>query len=393
MTLARWASPVVLALAPGAIAELGRECASLGRRALVVTDEHLAAARHGRAALARLAEAGVAVTLFARVRPNPDVATVRAAARAAREAGTEVVVGFGGGSCLDVAKAAAAAVRAPELLTAPEWDAPGGLVEPALTGRPGPLSLVQVPTTHATGSELNPLASLVDDRGVKRLVLDPHLYARVALVDPELQCTVPPGQTAEGSLETLCRVLGPYLTDPRDRAVPDAQAEATARVLLDATDAALADPGDVAARGDLALATASSVGGLAGFGRSRFGHLLWYVNNALALAAGATKGQGLAPLLRAQVTLLARGDAALGRPDRLARFGAAVLGCGRSAAAATRALHARLDAWRLPAGLGALGVGERDIGALVAETRRLWDGAPLAGLDDERLAALYRLAL
>jgi alcohol dehydrogenase class IV len=396
LALARWTSPVALAFAPGALAQLGRECAALGRRALLVTDGRLAEAAHGRAALGRLAEAGVAATVFTGVRANPDLATVRQAVRAAREAGAEVIVGFGGGSCLDVAKACAGAVRAPELLSARTWDGPSGVVEPALGSRPGPLSLIQVPTTHATGSEMGPIASLVDDRGDKRLLICTHLYARVALVDPELHRTVPRRQTAEGSLETLCRVLVPYLTDPCDRPLPDAHAEATARVLLDRTDAALMDPGDVAARGDLALAAASSAAGIGALGRSRFGHVLWYLSNALALHAGATKGQGLAPLLRAQLALLGAGGRAphaLGRPGRLARFGAAALDTARSAGAAARALLARVDAWGLPRGLAELGVGDDDIGPLVVEARRLWDGPPLAGLEDRDVAALYRLAL
>jgi hypothetical protein len=56
-------------------------------------------------------------------------------------------------------------------------------------------------------------------------------------------------------------------------------------------------------------------------------------------------------------------------------------------------LLGRVDAWGLPNGLAELGVGEDDIGALVAETRRLWDVPPLASVDDRDLAAFYRLAL
>jgi alcohol dehydrogenase class IV len=291
---------------------------------------------------------------------------------------------------MDCAKTVAAATRAPGLLDGPGWRAPAGLVAPAPDGAPRPLSLVQVATTHATGSELNPIASLVDDRGDKRLLVSPHLYAAVAIVDPLLHLTVPAAQTAEGSLETVCRVLVPYLTDPQDRALPDAHAEATLRVLLERTGAALADPGSPAARIDLALATVSSVQGLAALGRSRYGHVLWYLANALALGHGATKGRALAPLLRVQLERLAGGAArapGLGHPRRLARFGAAVLGSAPRAGAAAAALQERIDGWGLPRRLG-----DVDVDALVAETRRMWDGEPLAGLTDGDLRSLYEAA-
>jgi len=392
--VARWANPVRLVFGPGATTELDRECGALGRRAMIVTDERLAAGEHVTRVRERLAATGSAVTTFAGVRANPDLATVRAAAAAAREVGAEVVVGLGGGSCLDVAKAVAAA-RVPGLLDAPEWTATAGLVAPQPPAGPPALPLVQVPTTHATGSELNPVASLVDDRGDKRLLLSPLLYARVAVVDPALHVSVPAHQTAEGSLESICRVLIPYLTDRADRALPDAQAQAIVAVLLDATPRAMAAADDLRARGDLALATAASVQGLAGLGRSRHGHVLWYLGNALALGAGATKGQTLAPLLGAHLELLAAGDgpAALGRPERLARLGAAVLRAPHDAQAARRSLRERLAGWGLPEGLAQLGVRDGHVQALVAQTRRLWDGDALAGLDDRTLERIYRAAL
>jgi alcohol dehydrogenase class IV len=387
---ARWANPVALLAGPGAADTVGRESAALGRRALVVCDRRLAARRHVRDVVERLTEAGLAVTMFGEVDANPTLADVRRAVAMAHDASAELVVGVGGGSTLDCAKTVAAAARVPALLDAVAWEAPGGLVEPAVAPATRGLALVQIPTTHATGSELNPIASLVDDRGDKRLLVSPHLYATLAIVDPQLHMTVPAAQTAEGSLETLCRVLVPYLTDATDRALPDVQAEATLRVVLERTPAALADGSDVATRLDLALATVSSVQGLGAFGRSRYGHVLWYLANALALQTGATKGQALAPLLRVALQAMADGSApaALGHPRRLARFGSNVLGTGpSSAAAAAAALQEHMTRWGLPRGLDGV-----DVDALVAQTRRLWDGEPLAGLSDADLRSVYRAA-
>jgi alcohol dehydrogenase class IV len=366
----RWANPVSLLCGPGASDAVGREVGALGRRALVVCDPGVVELPAMRAVLEQLAGA----ERFTGVVPNPGRAVVRAAVDAARAAGADVIVGLGGGTAMDVAKSAAAAARAPWLL---EWDTAGGLVQPDERGGPPSLPLVQVPTTHATGSELNPIASLTDDDdGAKRLLVHGRLYARVAIVDAALHRTVPPRQTAEGSLETLCRVLVPYLTDAQDRALPDRQAEAIIATVLDGTDAALEDPGDLQARTDLALATVGSVQSLANFGRSRHGHVLWYVGNALG-GRGLTKGQALAPLLRVQLIALADGTAppGLGHPRRLHRL-------------AEHDFLARIDAWGLPRTLPP----DTDVEAVTAETIALWGGAPLGGLE-AALPGLYRAAL
>lgn len=91
-----------------------------------------------------------------------------------------------------------------------------------------------------------------------------------------------------------------------------------------------------------------------------------------------------------QLARLAGGDGAsvaLGYPHRRAGFGAAVLGTARDAAAAAAALQNRVDSWGLPRGLG-----DVDVDALAAQTRRLWDGEPLAGLTDADLRSVYAAA-
>jgi alcohol dehydrogenase class IV len=231
-------------------------------------------------------------------------------------------------------------------------------VQPEERGGPLGLPVVLVPTTAATGSELNPIAS-VAAHGAKRLLVHGRLYARVAIVDPGLHASIPPRQTAEGALETLCRVLVPYLTDPVDRALPDAQTHGIVATLLDATDAVLA--GNARAREDLALATVASVQSLANFGRSRHGHVLWYLANALT-GRGLTKGQALAPLLRVQLEA---------RPPRLERIERAV-----------GPILPRIANWGLPDTLPDLD------DAVAEETRTLWGDAFPGDLDVEAFYAL-----
>src|SRR4051794_39143217 len=109
-----WQNPTRVVFGAGALAELGRECQALGTHALLVADRGLPELAQRAEAL--LAAAGVRVSTWPWVEPEPDRGAAGAAAAAARDAGADVVVGLGGGSALDVAKVAAAAVRNGELL-------------------------------------------------------------------------------------------------------------------------------------------------------------------------------------------------------------------------------------------------------------------------------------
>jgi alcohol dehydrogenase class IV len=392
--LPRFHNPTAVTFGAGAARLLGATCRTAGTRALLVTDRRLAAGPAVRAAREALTEAGLTVTVFDEVVPHPPIAAVEAGVRTARAAGAEVVVGLGGGSSLDVAKAVALAARQDALLRDPGWEREQGLVVPRLAPTPRPLPLVQVPTTAATGAEVSRLASLTDRRGRKRLLVHPHLHARVALVDPELQTTLDARATAEGSAETLCRVVVPYLTDRR-RPLQDGMAAATVRVLLARTPRALAAPQDVDARADLALAATSSQLGWTGLGREPFGHALFYAEHALATVAGATKGAGLAALLPAYLELVLERGAELprlGTPERLAGLGREALGVDEPRAAAA-VLAGALAGWGLPASLAPLGIGEADIPRLAAETRALWGEAAILGwLPGGVLEDLYRRA-
>ncbi|HEY7074194.1 MAG TPA: iron-containing alcohol dehydrogenase [Solirubrobacteraceae bacterium] len=393
--LARFHNPTSVTFGPGALRALGTTCRVAGTRALIVTDGGLAGGEIVRSAADVLSAAGVTATVFDQVRTHPPLATVREGAAAARAARADVVVGLGGGSSLDVAKAVALAAAQEALLRDPAWQGEQGIVAPRLAPAPRPLPLVQVPTTAATGAEVSPLASLTDPRGRKRLLLHPYLRARVALVDPELHVTLPARATAEGSAETLCRVAVPYLTERAARPLQDGMAAATVRVVLEATRRALADPEDVDARADLALAATSSQLGWAGLGRDPFGNVLFYLEHALATAAAATKGAGLAALLPAYLELvLARGGELprLGRPERLAALGREALvteGPEEAAAALTRALAD----WGLPGSLAALGVAAADAPRLADDTLALWgEEAILGWMPRDALEALYRRA-
>jgi choline dehydrogenase len=188
----------------GAIERLGDLVAELGvRRPLLVTDPGVVAA--GIADRARAHLNGAAV--FADVRPNPDIELVGRVSAVYRAEGCDGLVGLGGGSSIDTAKAVGVEV------------AEGGSIVEYEYGRT-PLArrippLVAVPTTAGTGSEVTLWAVITDQaRRIKFNVGGtPLIGAHVALLDPELTFGLPPAVTAATGMDALSHGIECYTCD------------------------------------------------------------------------------------------------------------------------------------------------------------------------------------
>jgi alcohol dehydrogenase class IV len=195
--------PGALVFGRGTVTETGDRTSAFGDRALVVTDAGVREAGLLDPVGDSLAAAGVTVDVFDGVESDPTVGTATAAARAATEAGVDAVVGVGGGSSMDVAKAAALAAgtgrSVPDLL-----DAEGPL--------PEGLPAVLLPTTAGTGSEVSPAAVLRGADGGKRGLIDDALFASLALVDPDLTMDLPPGLTAATGIDAFAHAVGSYVS-------------------------------------------------------------------------------------------------------------------------------------------------------------------------------------
>lgn len=136
----------------GAAARLPGLCREHGaRRILIVTDPGITRLGLIDAVLPGLAASGLAVQVFDRVIADPPEVIVLNAVERARELGAELVVGFGGGSSMDVAKLVA-------FLAHPECQQTLGEIYGVANARGRRLPLVQVPTTAGTGSEVTPIA-------------------------------------------------------------------------------------------------------------------------------------------------------------------------------------------------------------------------------------------
>jgi alcohol dehydrogenase class IV len=224
---------------------LGHESAALGRRACVLTGAHPD----------RVGEllAGAGAALHLEVRTEPRIEQVRAWTTQARAAQCDCVVGIGGGSVLDAAKAVAA------LLTNP-----GDVLDYLeVIGKGKPMTApaapcIAVPTTAGTGAEATCNTVLqATDPPVKVSIRSPLLMPAVALVDPELTCSQPAHVTAAAGMDALTQLLEAFVSTSANP-LSDTVCREGLRRIGPALPAVLHDGTDMAARTDMAFAALCS---------------------------------------------------------------------------------------------------------------------------------------
>lgn len=237
-------SPKIICQQGGAD-RLGEIAQGLGITHLfLVTDAGLIKARLIDGALASLAAAKVAVTVFSDVLADPPELSVQAAVDAARAAGADGVLGFGGGSSLDSAKLVALLARSPQAL-------------PAIYGiglARGPrLPLIQVPTTAGTGSEVTPISILTTPSHEKKGVVSPLLYPDVALLDSRLTLDLPPTITAMTGVDAMVHAIEAFSTKLKKNPLSDALALKALQLLYQNLPAAVTDGKDATVRENMLL--------------------------------------------------------------------------------------------------------------------------------------------
>ncbi|MCM8801256.1 MAG: iron-containing alcohol dehydrogenase [Candidatus Omnitrophica bacterium] len=172
---------------------------SFGKRVLLITGKQ-SARRIGLLERIKILLKDFLLEIFTEVEPEPTCLTVNNAVKLAKEKNSEVIVGLGGGSSIDVAKAVAGLANKE------------GKVEDYLLGRrkltSSGLNFIAIPTTAGTGAEVTPNAVLLDEeRKVKESLRDKSLFAKVAIVDPELTLSLPKDLTAYSGIDALSQSL------------------------------------------------------------------------------------------------------------------------------------------------------------------------------------------
>jgi len=185
---------------PGAIEHIAEECKALNASsALVVMDNQLFKTGMGSRITQILKKGRVKTVAYPEVTPEPDPALADAGARIAKKEKVQCVIGVGGGSTMDVAKAIAVLVtnkgKAVDYIGLGLVKAPG-------------LPTIMVPTTSGTGSEVTFTSVFtMRDTKTKGGINSPYLYPHTALLDPELTMGLPPEATAYTGMDALTHAI------------------------------------------------------------------------------------------------------------------------------------------------------------------------------------------
>ena len=293
---------------------LGGILASLGRRVLVVGGT---SRRHDEWLGPLLAHEGLERADFAVV-GEPSLDMARAGVAAARENGCDVVLGIGGGSSLDLAKAIAALATQP-----------GDVLyhlEVIGAGKPltaSPLPCVAVPTTAGTGSEVTKNAVLSSpEHGVKVSLRSPTMLPRVALVDPELTLSLPRDVSATTGLDAVAQLIEPFVSRNAQPLTDGLCREGLTRVRW-ALRGAVTQPDDLAAREAMSLASVCSGLALANAGLGAVHGLAGPIGGMFPAPHGAVCAILLPGVMEANIRVLRErgdGDGPLARYRDVARL-------------------------------------------------------------------------
>ena len=269
--------PTKLCFGFGAVEGVGAEAKRLGaRNALVVTDKTMV--KTGIAQKVTDGLGDVPSEVFDDVESEPRIEVAQAVADRVRSKAYDLVVGVGGGSSMDMAKAAAGFASNP---------GPARAFVGNDIFTKNPVRSIMIPTTAGTGAELT-VTSMVTVEGHKQWINSPLLLPSVALVDPDLTMSMPPGVTAATGMDALCHNTEAYLSGLASPITDSAALEGVSLIVQN-LQKAFESPGDRLARESMSLG--ALMGGIALQARMVYGHSIGYtIATRFRLAHGVSCG-------------------------------------------------------------------------------------------------------
>lgn len=234
-------------LAVDASTDLWRLCQKRGAtKVLIVTDKGIVSAGLLDKALQGFKENAIDCVIFDNVEPDPSETTVLTAVDLAHNSQTELIIGFGGGSSLDVAKLVA-------VLSHPECNTQLAQCYGIDMIQSRRLPLLQVPTTAGTGSEVTPIAIITTGESTKAGVVSDVLYADVAVLDPTLTLSLPAHITAATGIDAMVHAIEAYTSKIKKNPVSDMLAVKALKLLASNILTAVKYGSDITARSNMLL--------------------------------------------------------------------------------------------------------------------------------------------
>lgn len=284
-------NPTKVLFGSGTLSQVGREVVSLGRNALLVYGSSSARAS-GLYDQVRglLNDAGVVVIDHGGVISNPLLSHVREGIKKVRAQQVDVVIGVGGGSVIDTAKAICAGAPVAHDV----WK--------FFTGKKSirkVLPLVTVLTLAGAGSEMNSGMVITNDATREKFGFGHRLlFPKVSILDPELTFSVPPDYTAYGAVDAVAHVMEFYLTTSEpDTPVQDRIMEGLVINAMEACQRCIKTPDDYHGRANLMWTATLALNGITAAGLGRVGFPMHLVEHSLSGLYGIPHGAGMAAII------------------------------------------------------------------------------------------------
>ncbi|UDQ98088.1 iron-containing alcohol dehydrogenase [Lentisphaerota bacterium WC36G] len=258
-------NPVRTEFGLGTFKTLGEKAAQLGKKALLVNYEnHIVLENVLNEAKELLNAQSVEAVEFYQFRENPSIETVAVGVELAKKENCDMIIAIGGGSVMDGAKAIAAGVfyDGNDLwdMVFHRHDGSGSEINPPEKALP----IIAVPTVPATGSEMNMCSVVTNEtKKEKSYIWAECLFPQFAILDPELSYTLPASVSACSAADAISHALEIYINSVDGTPLQNYWQEGTMRTIIENIPAAIANPTDPEARGNLTWAAACAINGWA----------------------------------------------------------------------------------------------------------------------------------
>ena len=283
--------PDKLIFGPGALNQLGEEAKALGKKkVLIVTYPDIRKVGLLDRVIKLLEKGGIKNPIvFEKVMPNPRVTMIDEGAALARKEKVDFIIGLGGGSAMDSAKAIGLASTGTKSI----WE---------YVGNRSPTEnapvCIQIPTMAGTGSEMNASGVITDweNTHIKTSVGNPALLAKVVIVDPELTLSVPRRQTLAGGIDILTHLAEFYLTEPEPLPINDGFKETLMKIVVKYLPIVREKPDDIDGRTQLSWASTCAMSGLSRIGGTQGPMSCHGMEEAMSGRFDIVHGEGLAAI-------------------------------------------------------------------------------------------------
>jgi len=200
--------PVQVIFGKGELRRVGEVAKGFGKKAFLAIDPFIKNSGVGEEIKGYLKRKQVEALVYDEIRPNPPYDKVDEAASLAKEEGCDMVIGVGGGSAIDTAKAVAVVVGS----GGSSWDYVQRTDHQVAQLKETTLPIIAVPTTAGTGSEATLYAVLTNPKiKEKSTIINSRIFPKVSIVDPELTVSMPPALTASTGFDALSHAIESYI--------------------------------------------------------------------------------------------------------------------------------------------------------------------------------------